>query len=305
MAKKAYERKYPTTGYWMFVCNPKNWNVDQWLELEEPQLFYRISKHHDKDFRSGQLGFLRVNTDYRNNAIRRGQSKLRAGIYAIFQVIGTAELMPDPDVRHLNNLAEASTAWRVPVRVLANLLGSPIPLSNLPNDIAFKRIHQALRTTTLAVSKSAFQKILKLAKHPELLKFGAVDEPTSGESRADAISRMARAAFSTAAYSNGQLLQRTIKNKDIMFSSRLELERHLNDLLRSQGGRCAITRIKFDFGDALQNTDLCCSLDRKDSNGHYERNNLQVVFRFINRWKSNGDNDKFKQLIKRLREPRR
>ena len=46
--------------------------------------------------------------------------------------------------------------------------------------------------------------------------------------------------------------------------------------------------------------EMLCSLDRIDSSGHYERGNLQLVCRFINRWKSDGDVNEFRRLIKVL-----
>jgi hypothetical protein len=46
--------------------------------------------------------------------------------------------------------------------------------------------------------------------------------------------------------------------------------------------------------------EMLCSLDRIESSGHYERGNLQLVCRFINRWKSDGDVDEFRRLIKIL-----
>ncbi len=46
---------------------------------------------------------------------------------------------------------------------------------------------------------------------------------------------------------------------------------------------------------------LLPSLDRKDSSGHYERENLQVVCRFVNFWKSDSDNEEFKRLLMLVR----
>lgn len=45
---------------------------------------------------------------------------------------------------------------------------------------------------------------------------------------------------------------------------------------------------------------MLSSLDRIDSNGHYEEGNLQVVCRFINRWKSDSDDAEFRRLVRLL-----
>ncbi|HLO39926.1 MAG TPA: hypothetical protein VK176_02810, partial [Phycisphaerales bacterium] len=63
------------------------------------------------------------------------------------------------------------------------------------------------------------------------------------------------------------------------------------------GGLCAITGIRLEFDGEQDDDELLCSLDRIDSNGHYEEKNLQVVCRFINRWKNSSNDAEFKRLI--------
>ena len=55
---------------------------------------------------------------------------------------------------------------------------------------------------------------------------------------------------------------------------------HLKELLDATSDRCAITGLvlKFDGSDDQMHP----SLDRINSDGHYEPGNLQVVARFIN-----------------------
>ena len=82
-----------------------------------------------------------------------------------------------------------------------------------------------------------------------------------------------------------------------------ELEKLLGSLLDLQGDRCALTGIRFRFAgpDADLNTNLRPSVDRIDSNGHYEHGNLQIVCRFVNFWKGDSDNEEFKQLLMLVR----
>jgi hypothetical protein len=47
---------------------------------------------------------------------------------------------------------------------------------------------------------------------------------------------------------------------------------------------------------------MLCSLDRIDSDGHYEEENLQIVCRFINRWKSDSDDAEFRRLVRLLQD---
>jgi hypothetical protein len=72
-------------------------------------------------------------------------------------------------------------------------------------------------------------------------------------------------------------------------------------LLDLQGNRCALTGIPFEFHGMDSDKNLLPSLDRIDSDGHYEAGNLQIVCQFINFWKSDQDNEEFKRLLMLVR----
>ncbi len=109
--------------------------------------------------------------------------------------------------------------------------------------------------------------------------------------------RMVMTAYGTAARSNGQQVVRTVKNKEVRFGSQAEFERYVESLIEAQEGLCAITDLRLEFDGDVEDSELLCSLDRIDSDGHYEAGNLQVVCRFVNRWKSDGDDQEFRRLI--------
>jgi len=79
------------------------------------------------------------------------------------------------------------------------------------------------------------------------------------------------------------------------------LEKLIASLLDLQGNRCALTGIPFQFHGPDVDKNLLPSVDRKDSNGHYEEGNLQVVCQFINFWKSDSDNGEFQRLLMLVR----
>ena len=81
----------------------------------------------------------------------------------------------------------------------------------------------------------------------------------------------------------------------------MELERHIIDLIRMQDGMCALTDLPLEMDEVYCDKELFCSLDRIDSDGHYEAGNLQVVCRFANRWKSDSDNEEFKRIVQLIR----
>jgi len=104
----------------------------------------------------------------------------------------------------------------------------------------------------------------------------------------------------TVVNSNGQTVERKIKDKSLCMSEG-ELEKEITYLLDRQENRCALTGIEFDYSDPPRDIQLKPSLDRIDSDGHYQKGNLQVVCRFINFWKSAQGNSEFLRLLAKLR----
>lgn len=113
-----------------------------------------------------------------------------------------------------------------------------------------------------------------------------------------AVFRMAHTAMDTTLNANGQEVVRVVKNKEFRFDGIDALQSYLKDLLLAQDNTCAITSLPLEFDGEHTDQAFLCSLDRIDSNGHYEPGNLQIVCRFVNRWKSDSDNDEFIRLIR-------
>ncbi len=118
--------------------------------------------------------------------------------------------------------------------------------------------------------------------------------------RDKSIYEMASGAENTARSANGQIVETTKKNKELQMS-RLELEAYLRDLLDLQENCCALTGLPLQFQGDHDDVQLLPSLDRIDSDGHYARGNLQVVCRFVNKWKSNTVDDEFRRLLELVR----
>ncbi|MEH2539159.1 hypothetical protein [Bradyrhizobium sp. AZCC 1699] len=118
--------------------------------------------------------------------------------------------------------------------------------------------------------------------------------------RQKSIAYMAMVAKGTVAASNGQQVLRTVKNKDLQIPDG-QLEPYLKALLELQEDLCAVTGLKLQFHGDEDDKEMLCSLDRIDSDGHYEIGNLQIVCRFVNRWKSDGDDREFRRLMELVR----
>jgi hypothetical protein len=121
--------------------------------------------------------------------------------------------------------------------------------------------------------------------------------------REKAIISMRLSVENTVKYSNGQIVPRTFKNKELRMTAD-ELEKLLGCLLEAQKNCCALTGIPLHFEGPGADKSLLPSVDRRDSDGHYEEGNLQVVCQFINFWKSDSDNAEFQRLLALVRESR-
>jgi hypothetical protein len=114
--------------------------------------------------------------------------------------------------------------------------------------------------------------------------------------RQKAIVRMVDTALDTVNNANGQIEIRLVKEKNTSLEKNA-FQEILDNLLTDQDRLCAITGIPLQLDGEYDDKELLCSLDRIDSNGHYEAGNLQIVCRFINRWKSNSDDASFRRLV--------
>jgi hypothetical protein len=91
------------------------------------------------------------------------------------------------------------------------------------------------------------------------------------------------------------------KVKTFMFDDDTHFRLHVAELLARQENRCAITNLPLQFAGDWDDEERLASLDRIDSNGAYAPNNLQVVCRFVNRWKSDDSDENFRRLIELVR----
>ncbi len=113
--------------------------------------------------------------------------------------------------------------------------------------------------------------------------------------------RMVNTAMQTTALS-GSVVEKTTKNKELRFDGESDFRAYVEQLIRDQDGHCALSGLPLQFDSIHQDVEMLASLDRIDSSGHYEAGNLQVVCRFINRWKSSDEDANFVRLLGVLRD---
>jgi hypothetical protein len=115
--------------------------------------------------------------------------------------------------------------------------------------------------------------------------------------RQRAVADMVATVRSTVRDADGQQVLRTVKVKELRIPNPEALERYIHALLASQDDSCAITGVPLQFPGSHDDTEMLTSLDRIDSDGHYEERNLQIACRFVNRWKNDGNDADFRRLI--------
>ena len=72
--------------YWVFVCNPKKWAIDRFLDRNIEHDTWRVRPSDRHKFAPGQLGIVRVGVDRRTKVERNGKPPLEPGIYALCEV---------------------------------------------------------------------------------------------------------------------------------------------------------------------------------------------------------------------------
>ena len=80
-----------------------------------------------------------------------------------------------------------------------------------------------------------------------------------------------------------------------------ELATYIADLMEAQNNLCKLTGLRMLLDNEHGVEALRCSLDRIDSDKHYEKGNLQLVCQFVNLWKNNTPNQDFIRLLKLVR----
>jgi hypothetical protein len=111
-----------------------------------------------------------------------------------------------------------------------------------------------------------------------------------------AAARMFRTMIDTVAQANGQMVERRVKEKNTSLNQQ-EWEEVLRVKLGEQEDRCALTGLPLGYDGECDDKEMLASLDRIDSNGHYTADNVQIVCRFMNRWKGADDDGLVRRLL--------
>ncbi|MCK1732965.1 EVE domain-containing protein [Bradyrhizobium sp. 138] len=124
-----------TAPYWVFVCNPKKWAIDRFLDKNIEYDTWGIRPSDRDRFAPGQLGIVRVGVDRRTIEERDGKPPLEAGIYAICEVDSNVFEGAEANDASWNDGAGREPGWpTVRIRYLRTYLHRPLTIERLRND---------------------------------------------------------------------------------------------------------------------------------------------------------------------------
>lgn len=117
-----------------------------------------------------------------------------------------------------------------------------------------------------------------------------------------AIRMMASSVSKTVRRADGRVEVKRVKLKELHMTAE-ELKHLLRELLSERAGVCALTGLPFHMPETPHgDPNFYPSLDRINSSGHYSKDNLQIVCRFVNFWKSSTDDAEFRGLLKSVKQ---
>jgi hypothetical protein len=125
---------------------------------------------------------------------------------------------------------------------------------------------------------------------------------TPPEDWQESIEAMLQSAIGAASRSGAvQRVVHKVKLNDL--GSAQEARQLISRLLRAQGYRCKLTGLPLipHRSASVDQLPFRPSLDRCDSDGHYDEANVQVVCQFVNAWKSDSDQAGFLRLLEAVR----
>lgn len=158
--------KTKITGFWTFYCNPKYWAIDEFLLNAEPEVKseYRITSWQKNHFEKGQLGVIRVGSDGRSQSQLKGRKKMKKGIYAIVEIIGSPfqQKKSKSDFK-INPNKDESGRFVVPIKYIRNYIDNPVLFSDIENDIVIKSdsyLLKGIQAASMPLLEDAFNRIL-------------------------------------------------------------------------------------------------------------------------------------------------
>ncbi|PLR80871.1 hypothetical protein CVD25_19400 [Bacillus canaveralius] len=162
------------TGYWTFFSNPKMWAIDEFLLSGEVYDLFSVARWQKDWFKKGQLGVIRVGHDQRTKEQLNGKKRLRRGIYAIIEILGSPFLSISGDELWLEKDEKEKPRYSVEIKYLQNLLRRPISLDHFREEESpeyDKYLVHGFQTASIPLNPHTFESIISSIGGTEKLEF--------------------------------------------------------------------------------------------------------------------------------------
>lgn len=153
--------------YWVFVCNPKKWNIDRFLAAGIERDTWGVRPSDRQRFAPGQLGIVRVGVDQRTSAERQGRPRLDAGIYALCEVESEAFDGTGASEPYWAEGQARAPGWpTVNVRYLRSFSAKPLTIEQLKRDASelSPLLLNGFQAASFPIPEVDFRAILDLLK---------------------------------------------------------------------------------------------------------------------------------------------
>ena len=157
--------KTAQTGCWTFFCNPRVWQVDEFLSSGTLDDNYRITNWQAEWFDAGQIGVVRVGGDTRTKEQLAGKSRLAGGIYAIVQVLGKPKRgQGSADLYWLEAPPADDDRLTVDIRYVRNLIDTPLLLDSMELDPAVtdRYLLEGYQAASMPLDPGTLDRVLEL-----------------------------------------------------------------------------------------------------------------------------------------------
>ena len=151
--------------YWVFVCNPKKWAIDRFLDRRIEQDSWGVRPSDSERFAPGQLGIVRVGVDRRSSADREGAPPLEAGIYAICEVDSAAFAATGAsDEFWADDVSRQPGRPTVRLRYLKSFLGRPLTIDRMRRESPelLPLLLNGFQAATFPISAADFHRVMEL-----------------------------------------------------------------------------------------------------------------------------------------------
>lgn len=166
--------KIEYSGYWIFLNNPKNWQLDKFLQdnrnIKSLEISWTIPDWQKEKFTVGDYCVLRIGRDNRTKQQLNGNKKLKSGIYAIGRVKSLPHLKVREEVWDDEyNLNKESSYLKsdccVDLEIILNLVDNPLIFEDIKEIEEIKNdryLIPGFQSASIPLSKEAFEKIEQL-----------------------------------------------------------------------------------------------------------------------------------------------